>query len=101
MYFVADLMHIASRIEMVHWDQQQIIQFFLDIPIEPDLNQIKVTMWQQIERNSFWRKKKFMVASQTEPTGFSSFVQLKYELEETLWEDKNLFIPMFYTYKKQ
>ena len=42
-----------------------------------------------------------MVASQTEPTGFSSFVQLKYELEETLWEDKNLFIPMFYTYKKQ
>ena len=53
MYFVADLMHIASRIEMVHWDQQQIIQFFLDIPIEPDLNQIKVTMWQQIERNSF------------------------------------------------
>ena len=78
MYFVADLMHIASRIEMVHWDQQQIIQFFLDIPIEPDLNQIKVTMWQQIERISFWRRKKIMVASQTEPTGFSSFVQLMY-----------------------
>ena len=53
MYFVTDLMHIASKIEMVHWDQQQIIQFFLDIPIELDLNQIKVTMWQQIERISF------------------------------------------------